>query len=544
MTPKVISYAERAAFVEVEYPRTDDHELLRSLLQDGVQSVLDIPCDVGRNTLFLARAGVRLFAVDREPAMIEKLAERLAARGDRAAVELRVGDMCDLDLGERFDLIAVQREGFQLITDRDDAARALRAMARHLAPGGTMLVDLATFAPGDAEDEAIAPTYFDPRWPDGVAKEEWVQRLPTGDTVARTRIQRRIDQDRILLSYRYDVRARAADAPAPRAGDGESWVMDVPMAVYSIDGFTALARAAGLVPRAVYRDYQRRPWSPGAHRMIFLLEQDAPAAPLDGDVVGWIKGDDDFVNDRDAISLASFADTPLRGDRLAYFRAFFEAHYHDAFIAGMGTEHLLAALRRVGAAGRWLDLGAGTTTLLWSIPLRGITSITCADLVVEALAVLHDVARSGAVPGCYADVLAMFGSSVDELAATRRLVNRYLVLDALSRWPAWLSDERFDLITAFGCFGMAPGAECYVACFGHAAAHLAEGGRFVGADWVRRPEYIERDGHDNGYLDRALVARAAEAAGLRVLDCERAPIAGDPCYEALLIWTLGAPGAV
>jgi len=66
---------------------------------------------------------------------------------------------------------------------------------------------------------------------------------------------------------------------------------------------------------------------------------------------------------------------------------------------------------------------------------------------------------------------------------------------------------------------------------------------FVGADWVRRPEFIARDRFDNGYLDAALVARAAEAAGLRLLDCERAPIAGDPCYEALLVWTLAAPGS-
>src|SRR5439155_27149324 len=133
VSEKVIGYAERASFVEVEYPATDDHALLASLLATGVRSVLEIPCDTGRNTLFLARAGVRLVAVDREPVMIERLAERLVASGDRAAVELRVGDMCDLDLGERFDLIIVQREGFQLIVDRDDAARALRGMARHLA---------------------------------------------------------------------------------------------------------------------------------------------------------------------------------------------------------------------------------------------------------------------------------------------------------------------------------------------------------------------------------------------------------------------------
>jgi SAM-dependent methyltransferase len=264
---------------------------------------------------------------------------------------------------------------------------------------------------------------------------------------------------------------------------------------------------------------------------------------LEGPLVGWIKGmEAGFSNERDALSRESFAAAGLDSGRLAYFRLYQEKYFNDRFVRGQGTEEILSNLERHGASGRWLDLGSGTTTLFWSIPLQGITSISCCDLVPEALAVLEELARSGKIPPCYQEALEMFGKPPSHLAEMSRRLDRFLVFDTLAPWPSWLAAKPFDLITAFGNFGIAPTPERYAACFGEIVRHLAPGGRAVGADWVRRPSFIAEDGHDNSYLAPALVALSGRQAGLTVLDCRQVAIAGDPQYDGVICWAMARPG--
>lgn len=266
--------------------------------------------------------------------------------------------------------------------------------------------------------------------------------------------------------------------------------------------------------------------------------EEAPAI-LDTDVVGWIKdAAPGFDNQRDFRAIDDFSGLRLDPDRLRYFETYSRLYYYDRFIPGQGVEAILEQLRRFGTHGRWLDLGGGTTTLLWSIPLTEISSIDCCDVVVEALAVLARFSESEDIPPCYADVLSAHGKTYEHLRAMRRKLRRFLVFDGLRPWPKVLAAERFDLITAFGVLSIAPDPEAYARGLEEVAAHLAPGGRAIGADWVRKADFIERDSHDNSYLERSQVVAAASQAGLRALECCREPIVDDPHYDAVLCWTL------
>jgi SAM-dependent methyltransferase len=262
------------------------------------------------------------------------------------------------------------------------------------------------------------------------------------------------------------------------------------------------------------------------------------AVGQDGEPVGWIEeARYSFFNDRDARSYASLADVALDPRRVDYFRRYFDLYFNDCFRYGMGTEIVLSRLSRHGLSGSWLDVGCGTTTLFWGIPLTGVLSITCCDIVAEALAVLEAFADSEFVPRCYREVLELYDRSASDFARLRQRIDRYLVFDSLAPWPAWVRRD-FDLITAFGNFGIAPDAEAYAGCLGESSRHLAVGGRMIVADWLRRGTIIARDGHDNSYLVPELVERAAVAAGLTILECEQVCISGDPNYHAILSWTV------
>jgi hypothetical protein len=270
------------------------------------------------------------------------------------------------------------------------------------------------------------------------------------------------------------------------------------------------------------------------------MDEQRTAAPP----IGWIRdAADGFANERDARDATSLAGVALDASRLAYFRAYRETWYRDRLVPGQGTEEILDTLARHGRGERWLDLGAGTTTLLWSLALDGVTSIACADLVAEALATLEAFAQSQEVPPCYADALARMGRTAAHLAAMRDRIDRYLVFDALAPWPSWLAEERFDLITAFGLLGIAPSPDGYARCLREIARHAANGARVLGAEWLRSPALIARDGHDNSYLSPAQVARAASQAGLTTLACREVPVAGDPCYRGVVCWAFALASA-
>jgi len=107
--------------------------------------VLDLGCGSGDPIArwFLAE-GFTVTGVDFAQAMLE-IARTRFPKGD-----WRLGDMRDLDLPERFDGLVAWNSFFHLT--RDEQRAALPRMARHLKPGGALLV---TVGPGDDETTGI-----------------------------------------------------------------------------------------------------------------------------------------------------------------------------------------------------------------------------------------------------------------------------------------------------------------------------------------------------------------------------------------------------
>jgi hypothetical protein len=69
----------------------------------------------------------------------------------RRRVATARADLRALDLGRRFPMVLVAMNTLQVLTEPDDRERALRAIARHVAPGGELLFDVALPDPGEIE---------------------------------------------------------------------------------------------------------------------------------------------------------------------------------------------------------------------------------------------------------------------------------------------------------------------------------------------------------------------------------------------------------
>jgi SAM-dependent methyltransferase len=94
---------------------------------------LDVACGTGRHLGYLRRR-YEVTGVDLSRPMLREARRRLPG------VRLVAGDMRSLDLGERFDVVTCLFSAIGYLRTEADLVRAFRTFARHLVPGGVVLI--------------------------------------------------------------------------------------------------------------------------------------------------------------------------------------------------------------------------------------------------------------------------------------------------------------------------------------------------------------------------------------------------------------------
>jgi len=259
-------------------------------------------------------------------------------------------------------------------------------------------------------------------------------------------------------------------------------------------------------------------------------------------VGGWLKNEDCRMG-RDYRRLGDIPIEALDAEHIAYFEDYCRRYFNDCLVPGQGAEDILYALKCHGGTPRhWIDLGGGVTTLFWSIGVNKPGAISVCDLVPEALHVLSALKASSELPKCYRDALYLIGRELSEFEATRAMQWDFHVMDCLNTWSLPNAKATYDMITAIGCFGLAADADGYERAFSAGAKRLAPGGKLIGADWVRSNAFVRKEGHDNRYLGEKLALRCALNAGLAPLGIKTVTIAGDPYYDAVIVWAFHHDG--
>lgn len=106
---------------------------LASTLSPG--RALDLGCGLGQNALWLAEQGWQVVACDLSEVGLDKARE--VARQAGARIDFRVLDAAQWRPDETFDLVV---NTYALPMDGERRARAIRAAAAAVAPGGTLLL--------------------------------------------------------------------------------------------------------------------------------------------------------------------------------------------------------------------------------------------------------------------------------------------------------------------------------------------------------------------------------------------------------------------
>jgi SAM-dependent methyltransferase len=137
---------------------TDDVDFYVELAREAEGPVVELAAGTGRISIPIAeRTGKAVIGIDLSPAMLELARER-AARAD-VEVDLREGDMRDLDLVDATDLVICPYRALLHLPAWSDRRRVFERVARALRPGGRFAWNAFVF------DHRYAAEY-DGRWQD------------------------------------------------------------------------------------------------------------------------------------------------------------------------------------------------------------------------------------------------------------------------------------------------------------------------------------------------------------------------------------------
>ncbi len=117
-------------------------------------AVLEVGCGVGRWSLRMARSGALVTGIDLAPTMVAEARKRARHAGVDGRCHFLVADVAELDLRKRFDRI-LGVTVLQHILDPCRLESAIEGLARHLAPGGRLvLLEVAPECPTPGCDSA------------------------------------------------------------------------------------------------------------------------------------------------------------------------------------------------------------------------------------------------------------------------------------------------------------------------------------------------------------------------------------------------------
>ena len=139
------------------YNKRGDAEFYLDAARRQGGPVLELGCGAGRVLLPIARAGISITGLDLSDQMLARLRWKLAkeTKEVRGLVELIHGDMTSFDLGRTFPLITIPFRPFQHLINVEDQIACLRAVARHLAPGGQLILDFFQTDPRRMHDPSF-----------------------------------------------------------------------------------------------------------------------------------------------------------------------------------------------------------------------------------------------------------------------------------------------------------------------------------------------------------------------------------------------------
>lgn len=229
-------YARSAPYYDVIYEATGKdyaresrqiHALIQQHKRSAGRALLDVACGTGGHLTYL-REHYQVEGLDLSAEMLA------AARARHRDLVLHQGDMTTFDLGRRFDAVVCLFSAIAYAHTIEALGRTLRNMARHLYPGGVMLVE-PFIKPEDVIPDHLGAVLVDR--PDL--------------KVARVNVSR-VEGRVVALHFHYLVATRAGVEHFSERHDLAVFTVEEYLAAFRDAGLEATFDPQGLIGRGLY----------------------------------------------------------------------------------------------------------------------------------------------------------------------------------------------------------------------------------------------------------------------------------------------------
>lgn len=218
-------------------------------------------------------------------------------------------------------------------------------------------------------------------------------------------------------------------------------------------------------------------------------------------------------------------DRKLINEYLNYYRRYYGAEYRY----GQGLDEITDIISHYSKQGTWIDLGGGTSSIIWLPAFNNIKKVYTVDKFEEAFYV-QEMVRKETPSGCYQHILDRYGKSYESLG---RIPIEFIQADLLDNINIQLS---CDNVTQFGLLGLCSSKEQYFCQLDKFVSLMNSGAVFIGANWILSKEYRLERHLDNTYIKNGLIKGWAETRGRTLLEETMIQIQNDRNYDSVLVY--------
>ena len=221
-------------------------------------AVLELGCGTGRVAASLAPKAAFFHGVDLSPAMITRCETRFRQLGfSPVQAQATVGDITDLRLGRRFDLVLAPFRVVQNLTTDAQVAGLFATIRAHLAPAGTCILNV--FRPY-ADAETLQRVWSTPD-----EAVDWERVLPDGRLVCSVR-RAGVSVDPLVLYPDLVYRRYQGNVMVDEV------VSSIAMRCWYPEEFVASVRHAGFRVTGQWGGYAGEPYGSGPELIVAFAD--------------------------------------------------------------------------------------------------------------------------------------------------------------------------------------------------------------------------------------------------------------------------------
>ncbi len=242
------------------YQNTDKDVEMYRILTEGHDTILECGVGTGRLAIPWAKQGKTVHGIDYSEKMLEEFRQKLPHFPTEIQdnIMLHHADMRDFDLGQKFSFVCIPFASFVYLLTPEDQKSCLRSLKKHLADGGTIVIDLPTWQEA-MEEHWLANDNV-------MRKEKQFVDEKTGKTKQMWTTTHFDASTQLMEQYRH-YRTYSKDGQFE-----EEQVVLWKSRFFLFGEFKLLLEACGLTITKVYGDFQLGPFKHDSEVMVAVIK--------------------------------------------------------------------------------------------------------------------------------------------------------------------------------------------------------------------------------------------------------------------------------